>query len=126
MCLKIKSTKPLIAKEDIVCYKVFFKTQKGKLRSVYYLKYWKLNKLYIDRPAVVIHTSQYPPQVGVYKGAYHSFKSLKNARSERKTMIEGTVMAKCIIPKGSTFYFGEFYDWEGYASKRLIIKSIIK
>lgn len=50
----------------------------------------------------------------------HSFKNIKSA----KTL--GYVVAKCIIPKGSRYYIGEFCAKVSYASDTLTYVEIVK
>lgn len=54
----------------------------------------------------------------------HSFKllsELKNYLGTRRTC----VIVKCIIPKGSNYYVGKFYDCESYASDTLEYNELI-
>ena len=50
----------------------------------------------------------------------HSFKTMKGAKSH------SNIVAKCIIPKGSKYYIGEFTCETSYASDRLTYIEIIK
>ena len=54
---------------------------------------------------------------------FHSYENLLDAINHKSSNEE--VIVKCIIPKDSTYYIGEFDDLPNYASDNIIIDSII-
>ncbi len=55
--------------------------------------------------------------------ALHSFRYKKDAL---KVISHKEVLVKCIIPKGSVYYFGKFDEFDSYASNKLTYVKIIK
>lgn len=117
MCM-LKSSTRLKATKDIVCYKVC-KYNGKRLSSFFYHFIWKLNHTYEAEHARVA-----PIKDHIYDGYFHTFTSPELCSRILKN--EGTIMCKCIIPKG-TYYFKGWHDdcREGYASKKLKIVEIL-
>ncbi len=118
MCLLIKKeTYRTKATEDIVCYKVV------KLKQTYFNNYYvtyyfdcvvelgKTYTSYLRREKLHYHYI-------VHKGL-HTFKNLDDAKEFVKTRLKTSII-KCIIPKGSWFFEGNFDVFlPSYASSKL-------
>jgi hypothetical protein len=112
MCFTINDrlcAKPLIAQEDIICYKDIQDTMSSeynkfiyKFNKVYRIWFWKL-KIMQDQKKE--HDTR-----GIYRG-FHSWKVRGNQRWN-------LIKVQCIIPKGARYYFSETQ----YVSNRIIIK----
>lgn len=128
MCLeKLTSEKPLIAKEDIVCYKALL----GGMRSPYENYVYKLGRKETSELREIPGAMDRIISVGL-----HTFTSKEEAAREQIvwTSDNGTVMYhvsvfKCIIPKGAKYYKGVFHlrvtdagSREAYASNELIVQ----
>lgn len=144
MCLRIRTkTKTLssaiashkrVAKTDIIVYKrlrnypVKWANQYGSgviVKSPYMNFSYSLNTLYSNEGILterfgfsfilipLLHPCNY---LYVSKGL-HAYRSIKGAK--RAIMSGTTYIMKCIIPKGSTYYFGD--DDDEVCSDRLII-----
>ena len=113
MCFSIHPDHPdkKIAKRDITCYKILQNISGELFSTVQYFRY-KLHKLYktkIDKPK--------------YWGINHGFHSYSNKKCLLENCIISTKNVKCIIPKGSEYYYNPFYT--EYVSNQIIIKEII-
>ena len=114
MCFIIREKQRLkIAKKDITCYKVVklkgINQYKGVLKS--YVKNFKydLNTLYpkIDNFEISIHyynTLKYSKNRGVINEGYHSFSNYNKAIGWLNPFVDSIVI-KCIIPKGSKYFY---------------------
>lgn len=112
--------KPLIAKRDIVCYKLYrISDIPGVVEAPYQLTKHLVGK---PQPKVEItygHCYNHNISMGIECG-YHSFKN-KNIVNMFMDNSE-YVIKKCIIPKGSTYYIGNHRGVrDGYVSNQLII-----
>ena len=119
MCLenaKIKETT-----EDIVCYKIYYISIIGELRSPYMkslapnmneIAKTRLGELYGDDNCI--------------NAGFHSFATLEDAIEEKKIMLRlgRKVIIKCIIPKNSKCYVGSFWGRTSYCSESIILKEI--
>lgn len=123
MCLTAKwYSRPKTAKEDIICYKY--------LEESYFKE--SLVTPYMNWPIVIGET--YTATFGITKKGFfgkvvinaglHSFVNLKDVKDEGSY---GSILVKCIIPKGAKYYFGKFkYVLDTYASDKLTYVEIIK
>ena len=116
MCLLTIQSKPLVAEEDIICYKVYFKSKNWYESPVMGDIVTELNQ--------VLKTNLQKSTLGgeVYEG-YHSFKYKESADTLYPN--NGKVCVKCIIPKGSLYYKGIhdfiFREDDGYCSDTIIL-----
>ena len=129
MCLSLTTTKnPLIATEDIVCYK-FLKVVDGRysmsgkteVTAPYRGTEYKLGKL-----NKIAHVRR--DYAGDVEAGFHSFKSVRKAfrsAENRNSHIEhrGYYVFVCIIPKGAEYFKGRWNDCISYASNQLIVLS---
>lgn len=147
MCLTIFGKKPnevksKIAKKDIVCYKVLEIRGKNLGRYIYFVTPYKekkieLNKEYADNKEIRMWEEysclcrQTLTQIG--QGVFHTFAGKMDAFAHCQNM-GGCIVVKCIIPKGSEYYVGDFVKLsagdmkitKSYGSKNLIITSEIE
>lgn len=110
MCLELLSKK-LVAKEDIVCYKILRK---------------RGNKLYTPyqevkiKPGIFKATGTLSEDCGtriktVGEGVIHTFAKYNQALDEKGG--ENTLIYKCVIPKGTNYYIGLFKAFLSYGSE---------
>ena len=125
MCLLV-NTEYKIAKEDIICYKVLYKSNySGKLYSPYVTFWWELNKLTKADGKPYIHIIE-GQKKKIMRGYFHTFKTIKGAKSLKECLCCcGVFIYKCVIPKGTKYWEGTFNGCKGFASKNLIIKEEI-
>ena len=110
------------ATKDIECYKIFVKTD-GVIRSRYYVYRWKFGEIQESQKAL---PGRIKRDGEVTSGYFHSYNSLSEAKRSLLCYKENEILCKCIIPKGSYYYYGIHSDGhEGYASKKLKITEII-
>ena len=117
MCLTIKKGQRfLIAKTDIVCYKILINRKKG-LKTFFRHEPIKLGNVYYSN--ISRRITKYSESI--IEKAIHSFvdyievKKFYNYQI-KFSMAENLKIIKCIIPKGSKYIKGEFDIYEGYAS----------
>jgi len=117
MCLLSTSIKPKKAKEDIVCYKFFFK-RNGRLISPWTHFEWRTNVTYTARKAKPMYPNE------IKDGYFHSFTTneIADEMADHYSGIRHCYVYECVIPKGTYYYTGEHRGLSGYASKKLIIK----
>lgn len=122
MCLTTRNSIPIIAKKDIICYKIYNKTEEGYLSSPYlgYIasmqNFTKLESTPISNGCAYL-----------INNGFHSFKHLKDAKHEIKWypfIYKNNIIYKCIIPKGSKYYRGIFAGSIAYCSESLILKEV--
>lgn len=115
MCFTIseKFPKPLVAKRDITCYKLVFGKGEWRTRTGYeaacqrYAYYpGRRTKRVVIKPLIV--------EKNIYEG-YHSYRSLKVVKLEKREWYENLVIIKLIIPKGTLYYKND----REYVSERL-------
>ena len=120
MCLITKNSDPYMAEHDITCYKIYI-----YINGRYVSPYQKCNMPSINE--LVTTELQRSGDFYIEKG-FHSFACLKDAEVEAEWFgVHGheVCIAKCIIPKGSNYYWGKFRDDYSYCSESFIIKEII-
>ena len=114
--------KPLIAKRDIVCYKLYrISDIPGVVEAPY-----RLTKHLVGKPQPQVefsyskHGYRFDFSKLLVEAGYHSFRN-----KDIKNMFKDTseyIIIKCIIPKGSTYYIGNHNGVrDGYVSNQLII-----
>lgn len=142
MCLTIFASKevnegkiePIIADHDIVCYKVLnynFGGDNSKpfFESIYQYMRIQLGKRYNNRQSadvVVDHEDDDDIEYSVNGGFYHSFEYLTDAIEEMYESCNAAVVVKCIIPKGTEYYYGTFCVADSYASRSIIYTDVIE
>ena len=145
MCLVItKFNKLKVAKEDIKCYKILFKSSllPDLLMAPYQNFNYKLGETYFTNMSVTYNCDTFGLSFfryiiynlfdiflnvkGVNQG-FHSFVNLKNAINERNADVDykRLVVCECIIPKGTKYYKGKYLHYDGYASDSIKINKII-
>lgn len=128
MCLNLSYTDSLnafMAKEPIVCYKMGYFLE-GRFLSKYRGFEYVFGKRY-KTELLRESSSDYYKSPTVSKG-FHSFERMYDAMSDRQMNAPGCenlkhILATCVIPTGSTYYFGKFGYWNAYASDEIIIGS---
>lgn len=107
-----KIIKPLIAEEDITCYKTLLVSMKSKHWAYAYELGRKESML---MAASVFDTVEY---------AFHSYDNLV---SLRRDSLDVGIIVECIIPKGSCYYKGYHTDplVSGYASNQIVPVQIL-
>lgn len=114
----------IIAKEDIICYKVYSKNKWGQLESPFQYHETEIGL----QPKVKLGISSTPYQFDIEEG-YHSLTKLTD-KFIRNCSVRNAVLIECVIPKGTKYVIG---DWGGawddrnnaYASERIqLIKEI--
>lgn len=123
MCFIIRkgSEQFIIAKKDIVCYKVMFPISEKEVRSPYMLSVYTLGQRY-SRPFAIKLSRPRRANDEISIG-YHSYSTIDRALLETYYSNGTYCITKCIIPKGST-YFVDPYNKE-YVSNSITIKENI-
>ena len=127
MCLLLGRLEPIIAKEDIVCYKIVEKSDKGPLVSIVQSFEYILGKTYDNGIPDPEEIPYYRNRCGIKlnEGLFHSYSSPRNNQLYKDL---GKVEVKCIIPKGAYYFEGLVNGSlaEGYASSQIKIVEIIR
>lgn len=118
MCLTTTSNHYRIAREDIICYKIY-----KRLGDEEFSPY-----LHVPRPeiGVICKTNLGNPcEIAEYytiEEGFHSFMSKEDAKrcASLENFVE-PVIYKCIIPKGSKYYEGFFGLRPSYCSDTIVI-----
>lgn len=118
MCLVTFQNEPQRATKDIECYKIVsFGKKDGEYHSYYYFQHkWVLNELY---------SSPLNKKGTRVEEGFHSYAYLNNAKQTMELRPLGSVLVKCIIPKGTCYYEGKQGDYDGYASDNIKIVEVI-
>lgn len=104
MCLTTKQEKPLVAKEDIICYKFLDKKMKSPFRNFQY----QLGKIYTDD--VEEYITEHKDWKFIGAGFFHAYLNkddVVNYQKEYRNTQES--IYKCRIPKGTPYYSGIEY-----------------
>ena len=131
MCLDLikHSPKPFVAETDIVCYKFMRKLSRKQYQTPfqcmeiligekYSINEMRVRKLFTDDE---INTAAVPDDtyVGSVHDGFHSLPSIKTAYYET-LMFSRRRVVKCVIPKGSTYFIGDFNGDISYASNNIV------
>lgn len=133
MCLCSKSKYPVIAKEDIECYKVYLFS-----KATYSSPYQKTRMPSLNELA----TTELDYDTYFIEKGFHSFVNLNDANNEAKELeisysrITSTntknyadyyefQVFKCIIPKGTQYYLGYYGSVKSYCSESIIVKEYL-
>lgn len=113
MCLN--KAKIIEVTEDIVCYKVYICNESKKVVSPY-----------MKSPIPELNTTVQSPLKMLYKDCvsegFHSFTTIYDAKLEAMDWAYlDSIIMKCIIPKGSKCYKGEFTGIPSYCSDSIIL-----
>lgn len=122
MCLITRNSIPIIAKKDIICYKIYNKTEEGYLSSPYLGYIASMQNFTELEPNPIGSDHKY-----IINKGFHSFKHLKNAKLDVQFypfLYTDNIIYKCIIPKGSKYYRGLFAGRVSYCSESLILKEV--
>lgn len=128
MCFYVQNnenSKPKVAKQDIKCYKVFYRSDCYGNQYGSYVKSYYQNFLY--KIGVLYELDGYINPIKTYWGAtievgLHSYSTLYKATEQGWG--RDKVIYECIIPKGSTYYYNDRHD--EYVSDQIIIKGRTK
>lgn len=149
MCWKSKTAISIIADKDIECSKVVLQDESNTIYSFYEEFEYKLDKLYKTKLELIkdvnntfnvilqgFHSysdkikydinSNHNNAIRVYKARNNIRIDLPNIYGIHSYILRGdkpakSVIANCVIPKGSTYYINEN---EEIVSNQLIVKSI--
>lgn len=110
MCLELLSEK-LVAKEDIICYKIV-----RKRGDELYTPYQEVK----IKPGIFKATGTLSEDCGarrktVREGVIHTFAKYDQALDRKDR--ESTLIYKCVIPKGTNYYIGLFEAFLSYGSE---------
>jgi len=111
-----------VATEDIVCYKHIMK-QGRKYATSYQETPIIFRKIITSNIIVENEYGETNKRTWINIGL-HSYICQKAAESQALSLDE--VLVKCVIPKGSEYYKGEFLGDPTYVSNQLIYKKVIK
>lgn len=133
MCLSLteKQSTPFIAANDIVCYKhLLVSVHENKYCTPYYKLEVVLNKIYSSILGVIKDGEA--PHVYCVEEGMHSFENITDCEEDMFSCFTDNVIvpekraiAKCIIPKGSEYYKGDFFSSNAYASTEIKYLEII-
>lgn len=110
MCLELLSEK-LVAKEDIICYKIV-----RKRGNELYTLYQEVEiKPGIFKATGILSKNRGARRKTVGEGVIHTFAKYDQALDKRGG--ENTLIYKCVIPKGTSYYIGLFEAFLSYGSE---------
>ena len=124
MCFYIqkgKNSKPKVAKQNITCYKVFYRSDcSGNQHGSYVKSYYQSFKYKIG---VLYELDGYMVPIKGYRNdtievGLHSYSTRAKAFREKGGW-DYKVIHECIIPKGSIYYHNDYK--EEYVSDQIII-----
>lgn len=126
MCLTIeKDQSPLIAEEDIVCYKSVY-LRDGYLYTLFQQSYVKIGQTYHSELEVYNNTVE----TGLHSNISLYDTNILTTSFDFLFSFQVAIMVKCIIPKESIYYKGIFefrgFLFESYASDTLTYVEILK
>lgn len=123
MCLIIKKfSLKRIATSDIECYKFLYINKEDYIHTPYQMKEVHINETYESEIKLKNRFSPFFQTEG-HKGL-HTFVDKEKAMEY--VWGKNRVLAICIIPKGSTFYIGNFQGNRGYISNSLKYVEIVR
>lgn len=146
MCLEVKKPEIIVAKEDMVCYKVMMEHygDKGAWVSPYQGMAYKEGRAYeLEKQLQLLDSKfgnikDYPY---IVEEGFHSFANLSDAlqflnvyEARCPWCMDASrhayVIVKCIIPKGTTYAEGLFFDWgnkfHSFCSEKIICEGKIE
>jgi hypothetical protein len=124
MCLNIKKEqKPIIATEDIACYK-FLRESDGILITPYQHTHVKIGETYSSNLVAEYFEDLTDAEVSYVLHSYERMKSIDTAVYLSSTAYDIKVV-ECVIPAGSSYYVGTHNGVNSYASDKLFYKRIV-
>lgn len=145
MCLYVRpNEKSNIAEEDIEVFKVLYVIN-AKMISPFHYYYYEIGKPYtsilvqklsstaadiyskeIKKLLTIMHPEYTDDtDIGIIEDGLHTFESYKDANDFKNTL-HGTVVVRCVIPKGSQYYKGGWlHNVVAYASDTLTLVEIL-
>ena len=147
MCLYIKVIKTQIAKNDITCYKVMMKQRNGAVCTPFRLirpnpdvlsGYASFKASHANIPAHKLlesinveswfykHNTDYAAEVSIgfihtYMFASHAVQDMGTECFARKEYL----LYRCVIPKGTEYFVGEYGCYPCYASREIKFEGIV-
>lgn len=109
-----------IAFKDIVCYKFVEIFNKDTFITPYQGVLTELGKTYIASLTKVDYKGFSEITYGL-----HSYKNFENAKNKAINFGKEFCVVKCIIPRWSRYYVGEYDCDESFASNKLIYSEIV-
>lgn len=128
MCLRInKHQESEITENDITCYK---RLEYNKHCNAYITPYMGFRVILGKTYKAELRVNTYNRFHDSVNDGIHSYAHKEDAMNEK---CRDEVVVKCVIPKGSSYFFGGYNDFEGYASNQLtyiiepsLLKKIMK
>ena len=122
MCFRIDidHKDPLVATEDIICYKTVFEMDDDFVMSVHKRFIYTFETLYRLGKNISVKDSV---NGSFISEGFHSYVTLATADKSLFDLyggIPGEVTVECCIPTGSTYYYSKEYD--EYVSDSIIIR----
>lgn len=134
MCLRIKNQpKPLIAEQDIECYKVLVLTETCEYITPYMHRRLSEQEVKGEEPFLAIGNKERENygfedscEADINGGYIHTFATLKDAEDDR--LLEREIIFKCIIPKGTAYYKGYCFQEKlpSFASEQIVFGELLK
>lgn len=126
MCLYTTQKKPMIAVNDIVCYKICLKLKEENIFVAPYVqKYiYRIGELHTEPDFQCEAESVWTYGPTAYNKVDKGFHSFVNKYDAMRFIFEFSdrIIFKCIIPKGSRYYHGEYNsNGDSYCSDSIII-----
>lgn len=120
MCLVIgRYSKIKEAIEDIICYKILEKTERGFVTPYRRVLVDVESKIMRAEGEIRVYT-EFDERVKVDKGVIHTFKNLDDACEELELFMSTSTsefkIYKCIIPRGTLYYTGAYWKHPSYGS----------
>ena len=132
MCLVLsKKYRKCVAKSDIICYKHVLKELNTNTLLTTYRKFpVEIGSTYTSNFRILTYTPSLELSDEISEGL-HSFKSLNACRVDARLEIrrysnKEMVICRCVIPKGSEYYVGNFCFETCYASAKITYEEIIE
>lgn len=123
-----KAPKPLIAKNDIVCYKAMTIWSNDKtVTTPYQSAELPFNKKLTAKGWLFPRKNPvYDGEYSIGDGAFHSYADLRTAIKDLNNFGAGNLIFRAIIPAGTKYYEGDFGGAASYASKNIILTDIVE
>lgn len=114
-CGKIKEST-----EDITCYKILEKTKKGFITPYRMVPVDVESKIMRAEGEIKEYTEFDEEVKKVSKGVIHTFKNLDDAYRELEFFMATSTsefkVYECIIPRGTLYYTGVYWEYPSYGS----------
>jgi hypothetical protein len=133
MCLDINGKlEKKIAETDIICYKHLKKLNNGNYLTPYQLDKVSIGETYESEVEVIEWEENIFYQIS---RALHSFADIKSCKKDADEELKSLarnrdendyVICRCVIPKGSEYYVGDFAYSLCYASNKIKYVKVVK